>query len=178
RALRSVPTRRSSDLASRARGRWPDHRFGRPDHGAGLRKGRAAHWDQAGGLLPCRAVACLAGSPILGLWQDWKLWGISMSLTAAERDELTTQLRQRAVVSRKEVDSLRDEEADEAMDACAVGASGGGCFATGESLADACEAQRHGGELGAIQHALARIDEGSYVVCAECGADSPIERLC
>ncbi len=100
-----------------------------------------------------------------------------MSLTAAERDELAMQLRERAVSLRKEMESKLDEATGEAHDAGARGDSGDRSFAAAESEVDAGEAQRDQSELGAIERTLARIEDGSYGVCAECGADIPIERL-
>lgn len=100
-----------------------------------------------------------------------------MSLTAAERDELRAQLRARAVALREEMESKLDEATGEARDAGARGDSGDRSFAAAESEVDAGEAQRDQSELGAIERTLARIEEGSYGVCAECGADIPIERL-
>ncbi|MBE0594791.1 MAG: TraR/DksA C4-type zinc finger protein [Gemmatimonadales bacterium] len=100
-----------------------------------------------------------------------------MSLSAAERQELAKQLRERAVALRKEMESKLDEATDEARDAGARGDSGDRSFAAAESEVDAGEAQRDQSELGAIERTLARIEEGSYGVCIECGADIPIERL-
>lgn len=100
-----------------------------------------------------------------------------MSLTAAERDELRAQLRARAVALREEMESKLDEATGEARDAGARGDSGDRSFAAAESEVDAGEAQRDQSELGAIERTLARIEEGSYGVCAECGADIPMERL-
>lgn len=100
-----------------------------------------------------------------------------MSLTAADLEELKSQLRERAVSLRKEMESKLDEATGEAHDAGARGDSGDRSFAAAESEVDAGEAQRDQGELGAIERTLARIEDGSYGVCAECGADIPIERL-
>ena len=100
-----------------------------------------------------------------------------MSLSEAERRELTVQLRERAVALRKEMESKLDEATDEAHDAGARGDSGDRSFAAAESEVDAGEAQRDQSELGAIERTLARIEEGSYGVCAECDAAIPIERL-
>src|SRR5690606_5688224 len=103
--------------------------------------------------------------------------GSGMSLSAAEREELKLQLRERALVLRREMESKLDEATGEARDAGARGDSGDRSFAAAESEVDAGEAQRDQGELGAIERTLARIEDGSYGVCAECGADIPIERL-
>jgi len=100
-----------------------------------------------------------------------------MSLTAADLEELKSQLRERAVSLRKEMESKLDEATGEAHDAGARGDSGDRSFAAAESEVDAGEAQRDQGELGAIERTLARIEDGSYGVCVECGADIPIERL-
>src|SRR5690606_41342134 len=88
--------------------------------------------------------------------------GEPMSLTAADLEELKSQLRERAVSLRKEMESKLDEATGEAHDAGARGDSGDRSFAAAESEVDAGEAQRDQGELGAIERTLARIEDGSY----------------
>jgi DnaK suppressor protein len=99
-----------------------------------------------------------------------------MSLSATDLEELKTRLRERAAILRREMES-KLEETGEARDAGVRGDSGERSFAVAESEVDAGEAQRDQSELGAIERTLARIEEGSYGICAECGADIPIERL-
>lgn len=100
-----------------------------------------------------------------------------MSLTAVERDELSRQLRERAAALRSEIDSKLIESSGEAQYGGARGDSGDRIFAVTESEIGAGEAQRDRSELGAIERTLERIEEGTYGVCAECGADIPVERL-
>jgi len=99
-----------------------------------------------------------------------------MSLSAADLEALKSQLRERAAVVRKEMES-KLEETGEARDSGVRGDSGERSFAVAESEVDAGEAQRDQSELGAIERTRARIEEGTYGICAECGADIPIERL-
>lgn len=100
-----------------------------------------------------------------------------MGLSPGERDELTQQLRARAASLRNEMESKRDEAAGDAVDAGARGDVGDRNFAASESEIGAGEIQRDQSELGAIERTLARIEEGTYGVCAECGADIPVGRL-
>jgi DnaK suppressor protein len=99
-----------------------------------------------------------------------------MSLSAADLEALKAQLRERAAVLRSEMER-KLEETDETRDAGVRGDSGERSFAVAESEVDAGEAQRDQSELGAIERTLARIEEGIYGICVECGADIPVERL-
>lgn len=100
-----------------------------------------------------------------------------MSLNASEKAVLVAQLQARAAVLRDEMQHKLDQAAVDSQEAGARGDSGDRTFAASESEIEAGEAQRDQSELGAIERTLARIDDGSYGICAECGAEIPEQRL-
>ena len=102
-----------------------------------------------------------------------------MALKRREMIELARAIEERrealATEIRREVARARNEPFEEV--AGAVHDTGDEALADLVADVDNAEVTRDLGELRALEAARARIADGSYGVCADCGADIPVARL-
>ena len=100
-----------------------------------------------------------------------------MSLTPVEVAGLRDTMRERSRALEGEIAAkLRDSVEDLEM-LGRVGDSGDMAWVESESGLDLAEAQRDIQEWRGIREAMRRMDAGDYGVCADCGADIPVDRL-
>ena len=102
-----------------------------------------------------------------------------MALNRREMIELARTIEERrealATEIRREVARARNEPFEEV--AGAVHDTGDEALADLVADVDNAEVTRDLGELRELEAARARIADGSYGVCADCGADIPVARL-
>lgn len=94
---------------------------------------------------------------------------------ARELEPVARALGERAEVLRGQIREKLGEAADSVLNTDHQWSDSGAAFA--EAGVEYAEAQRDILELRAVTQALARIEEGSYGVCADCGSDIPAARM-
>jgi DnaK suppressor protein len=94
---------------------------------------------------------------------------------AIDLGRITLTLGKRAEVLRAQIRGKLGEAADSVLATDHQWSDAGAAFA--EAGVEYAEAQRDILELGSILQVLARIGEGNYGICADCGADIPAARL-
>lgn len=94
---------------------------------------------------------------------------------AKELENISDLLANRAADLREQIRGKLGEAADSVLATDHQWSDAGAAFA--EAGVEYAEARRDILELRAILTALTRIDEGSYGICADCGADIPAARL-
>jgi len=95
------------------------------------------------------------------------------ALTAAQRETLRARLAERGRLLRGEI----DQGLHAATSAAARAGRPDGPVADLESGIAVAEIERDAAELNAVLAALARIEEGSYGQCTDCGGPIAFERL-
>lgn len=102
-----------------------------------------------------------------------------MPLTDAERTELETLIKERRQQLVNEIRNGLDRARRASFDAVAGEAPDAGDAATAALVVDTenAETRRDVQELQELNQALARMEEGSYGICEDCGDDIPVERL-
>jgi RNA polymerase-binding protein DksA len=102
-----------------------------------------------------------------------------MPLTDAERTELEDLIEQRRTALAREIDSGVARARSESFNAVAGEAPDAGDEALASLVVDTenAETRRDVRELQGLDAALARMAEGRYGVCEDCGEDIPVERL-
>ena len=100
-------------------------------------------------------------------------------LTKAQLDALRRALLERQRVLTEEVKLKREQAANEGNEAAAGGVGDAGDESVTRMIADLdiTEAGRDLDELREIEAALARMDDGSYGPCDECGGEIGYPRL-
>ena len=94
---------------------------------------------------------------------------------AIDLGRITLTLGERAEALRAQIRGKLGEAADSVLATDHQWSDAGAAFA--EAGVEYAEAQRDILELGGILLVLARIGEGNYGVCADCGADIPAARM-
>ena len=100
-----------------------------------------------------------------------------MGSNDGEHGPLVAQLQARAAQLRVELGRKLESASLDVSEEGRADDSGDRSFAVGESEIEQGEAARDRAELAAIERTLARIRDGSYGVCGECGVVIPVERL-
>ena len=102
-----------------------------------------------------------------------------MPLNDSERNELRELIERRRGELAREIDSSVARVRSDTFNAVAGEAPDAGDEALASLLVDTenAEARRDVQELQQLDAALARMAEGSYGVCAQCGDDIPVERM-
>ena len=102
-----------------------------------------------------------------------------MPLTDAQRTELKDFIEQRRTTLAREIDSGVARVRRDSYNTVAGEAPDAGDEALAALVVDTenAETRRDVRELQALDTALARMAEGSYGVCDDCGDEIPIERL-
>ena len=102
-----------------------------------------------------------------------------MALTTREIKELTTLVDRRRAALRAEVEQGLDRVRNDGIDQIVGAVPDPGDEAVQSLIQDLDQADttRDLSELRTLDAARARIDEGSYGICAECGQDIGFERL-
>ncbi|MEN9775398.1 MAG: hypothetical protein RL322_2468 [Pseudomonadota bacterium] len=100
-----------------------------------------------------------------------------MSLTDEQMTGLRDQMRARSRVLEAEIATKLRESTEDFEELGRTGDQADLAWAETESGLDLAEAQRDIEEWRGLRDALRRIDEGRYGLCADCGAEVPIERL-
>jgi RNA polymerase-binding protein DksA len=102
-----------------------------------------------------------------------------MPLTDSERSELESLINRRREALTREIAANIERTRNDSFDAVAGEAPDAGDEALASLVADTdnAEARRDLRELQALDAALARLGEGTYGICEDCGDDIPLERL-
>jgi len=102
-----------------------------------------------------------------------------MALTTREIKELTTLVDRRRAALRAEVEQGLDRVRNDGIDQIVGAVPDPGDESVQNLIQDLDQADttRDLSELRTLDAARARIDEGSYGICAECGQDIGFERL-
>jgi len=99
------------------------------------------------------------------------------TLTAAQRGVLEAKLVARRAELRAEIEAKLNTQDDPALMGLRNRMEDDWAVADLETAMDVAEVSRDAAELHEVDAALARIKEGSYGVCLECGAPIPFGRL-
>jgi RNA polymerase-binding protein DksA len=102
-----------------------------------------------------------------------------MPLTDSERSELESLINRRRNELAREISANIERTRNDSFDAVAGEAPDAGDEALASLVADTdiAEARRDLRELQALDAALARLGEGTYGICEDCGDYIPLERL-
>jgi DnaK suppressor protein len=102
-----------------------------------------------------------------------------MPLTDSERNDLRALIERRRSELAREIESSVERARSDTFNAVAGEAPDAGDEALASLVMDTenAEARRDAQELVTLDAALARIADGSYGVCEDCGDDIPLERL-
>ena len=102
-----------------------------------------------------------------------------MTMTDSERNELESLINRRRDELTREIKNGLARNRDNSFDAVAGEAPDAGDEALAALVADTenAETRRDMRELQELDAALARIVQGTYGICTDCGDDIPIERL-
>lgn len=100
-----------------------------------------------------------------------------MALSEHQISDLRARMIARSRLLEGEIAAKLRESTEDADMLGRVGDSADLAWVETESGLDLSEAQRDIEEWRGLRDALRRIEQGSYGVCADCGADVPVERL-
>jgi DnaK suppressor protein len=102
-----------------------------------------------------------------------------MPLTDTERNELKSLIDRRRGELAREINSGVARARGDSFNAVAGEAPDAGDEATASLVVDTenAETRRDADELQALDAALARMAEGNYGICDDCGDEIPVERL-
>lgn len=100
-----------------------------------------------------------------------------MMITQEQQDRLQEMMQQRAAALRDDIKREAQAQDDYLATATEVNDPGDASFASLTVDVANAEATRDLFEIRGIEAALARMDEGEYGTCVQCGVDIPYARL-